>query len=174
MFEDVSLALGPGQACRVTGANGAGKSTLLRVLAGLLDPVAGSVRRTVRAAWLGHDNALKSGRTLGHELAFWARLDGASAMASADAAAALDLTPLLGLPVGVLSHGQRRRAALARVAASGAEVWLLDEPEAGLDVRSTTRLEATLAAHRRQGGAVVVAAHGALALPDAIPLALSS
>ena len=74
----------------------------------------------------------------------------------------------------MLSHGQRRRAALARVAASDAEVWLLDEPEAGLDARSVARLEAAIAAHRASGGAAVIAAHGALALPDARTLRLGA
>ncbi len=158
----------------MTGPNGSGKSTLLRVLAGLLDPVAGAVRRIGRLAWLGHDNALKTGGTLRRELAFWAKLDGASEAARAAAADAFDLTPLLDFPVAVLSHGQRRRAALARVAAGAATVWLLDEPEAGLDARSVTQLEAAIAAHRARGGAVMVAAHSALLLPDAARLQMGA
>ncbi len=174
MLDGVAFALGAGEACLVTGPNGSGKSTLLRVLAGLLAPVAGVIERAGRVAWLGHDNALKTTSTLGDELRFWARLDGATLDAFARAADSFDLTPLLDLPVAMLSHGQRRRAALARVAASGAPVWLLDEPEAGLDARSVARLAAALAAHRAQGGAVAVAAHGALDLPGAHALRLGA
>ncbi len=147
---------------------------MLRVLAGLLAPIAGVVKRVGTVAWLGHDNALKSSGTLGSELRFWARLDGSSPSALAEAADAFDLTPLMDFPVAVFSHGQRRRAALARVAAGGSKIWLLDEPEAGLDTRSRARLEAALASHRARGGAVVVAAHGALDLPGATGLRLGA
>jgi len=174
VFEGIDLALDAGDALIVTGANGAGKSTLLRVLAGLLDPVAGTVRRAARIAWLGHENALKSTATLGFELRFWARLDGASDAALAQAADAFDIAPLLGLPVAVLSHGQRRRAALARAAASGASVWLLDEPDAGLDARSCERLTQAMSAHRANGGAIVAALHTGLALPGAQTLRLGA
>lgn len=171
-MQGVELALDAGAALRVTGRNGAGKSTLLRVLAGFLPTAAGTVERAGRCAFLGHDNALKPNATMRAELGFWARLDGAPAHAVTGAAEALDLTPLLDLPVRVLSHGQRRRAALARVLAGGAEVWLLDEPEAGLDARARGLLEGVIARHRGGGGAVVVAAHTALDLPGADELAL--
>ena len=174
VFEGVNLALGAGEALVVTGANGAGKSTLLRVLAGLLDPVVGTVRRAVRLAWVGHENALKTSATLRAELRFWARLDGVSPDAQAAAADAFDIVPLLDLPVAVLSHGQRRRAALARAAASGAPVWLLDEPDAGLDARSCERLTHAMAAHRAGGGAIVAALHTGLALPGAQTLRLGA
>ena len=72
----------------------------------------------------------------------------------------------------LLSTGQRRRAALARVVASGAELWLLDEPASGLDVASVAVLEALIARHRAEGGAVLVATHQPLALPDAIEVRL--
>ena len=174
MFEGVDLAVGAGEALAVTGANGAGKSTLLRLLAGLLEPAVGEVDRGARIAFVGHDNALKSGRALGEELRFWARLDGAGERAVASAADAFDLAPLLTLPVAVLSHGQRRRAALARAAASAAPVWLLDEPDAGLDARSTAQLTDAVAAHRARGGAVVAALHSALPLPGAQTLRLGA
>jgi len=174
LFDDVNLALGAGAALVVTGANGAGKSTLLRVLAGLLDPVAGIVTRASRLAYVGHENALKTVATLRSELRFWARLDEAPETALAHAAETFDISPLLDLPVAVLSHGQRRRAALARAAASGAPVWLLDEPDAGLDARSTDRLTQAMAAHRASGGAIVAALHSGLSLPGAAMLRLGA
>lgn len=174
VFDGIDLTLGAGAALVVTGANGAGKSTLLRVLAGLLSPVAGVVTRATRLAYVGHENALKPSATLRSELRFWARLDGAPETALADAATAFDIAPLLDLPVAVLSHGQRRRAALARAAASGAPLWLLDEPDAGLDARSTDRLTQAMAAHRAQDGAIVAALHTGLALSGAATLRLGA
>ena len=103
--------------------------------------------------------ALKPGVRLADELAHWARLDGTGAEAVAAAAKAFALTPLLALPCDVLSSGQRRRAALARVAASEADLWLLDEPDAGLDAASRGLLAAAVAAHRAAGGLVVAVAH---------------
>ena len=72
----------------------------------------------------------------------------------------------------MLSTGQRRRAALARVVASNASVWLLDEPANGLDVASVAILERLIADHRAGGGAVLVATHTPIALPDAVEIAL--
>ena len=166
VFADVGFSLAPGDALIVEGPNGAGKSTLLRVLAGLLPPAAGCLDNPFTTAFAGHEVALKPGPALGDELAHWARLDGATAAAVGAAADAFALTPLLDLPAGILSSGQRRRAALARVAASGAELWLLDEPDAGLDTASRGLLAAAVAKHRAGGGLVVAVTHGDLGLAD--------
>jgi heme exporter protein A len=72
----------------------------------------------------------------------------------------------------MLSTGQRRRAALARVVASKAPIWLLDEPANGLDAASLDTLEALSAHHRATGGVALVATHLPIRLPDAVPLAL--
>lgn len=154
LFEAVEVAIAAGEALVVNGANGSGKSTLLRILAGLLTPTSGRVERQVRTAYLGHENALKAGRTLLHELAWWARLDGGEAVL------ALGLEKLGDVPVRMLSAGQKRRAALARVIGAKARLWLLDEPGAGLDVASSAALSAAIAAHLTTGGGVVVASHG--------------
>ncbi len=164
VFAGLSFTLPAGGALVVEGPNGVGKSTLLRVLAGLLPPAAGAVEHPFATAFAGHEVALKPGMRLGDELAHWARLDGAPPSRVAAAAQAFALTPLLDLPAGILSSGQRRRAALARVAASGAELWLLDEPDAGLDAASRALLTAATAAHRAGGGLVVAVTHGDLAL----------
>lgn len=172
LFEGVSFTVPPGGALRVTGPNGAGKSSLLRMLAGLLRPAAGSIVKPERTAWLGHENALKLDSALARELGFWARLDGAGEAECAAAARRFDLDALLDLDVRLLSNGQRRRAALARIAASGATLWLLDEPEVGLDRGSVAALEAAIADHRAGGGMVVVATHAALTLPGSAQLSL--
>ena len=164
VFADIGFALAPGGALQIEGANGAGKSSLLRILAGLLAPAAGAVANPFRTAWLGADATLKAGMRLRGELDHWARLDGAAASAVDAALAAFDLAPLADLPVDMLSSGQRRRAALARVHASGAELWLLDEPGVGLDSASLARLSVAMAVQRARGGAVIVATHGDIGL----------
>ncbi|MCH7863045.1 MAG: ATP-binding cassette domain-containing protein, partial [Proteobacteria bacterium] len=88
------------------------------------------------------------------------------------ALAAVGLADLAPVPVRMLSTGQRRRAALARVVASGAPVWLLDEPGNGLDIASVALLEGLIAGHRAAGGIALVATHLPLALPDAREVAL--
>lgn len=172
VFEGVSFALAPGGAVQVEGPNGTGKSSLLRILAGLLEPAGGTLANGFATAWLGADATLKPGTRLRAELMHWARLDGRSAAAVDTALAAFDLAALADLPVDVLSSGQRRRVALARVHASGAALWLLDEPGVGLDTASLGLLADAIAAHRAGGGAVVVATHGDIGIdaPDRLTL----
>ena len=172
LFEDRSFALGPGGAAVVTGPNGAGKSSLLRIAGGLLAPAAGAVRRDGRIALLAETAALDADRTLADALAFWATLDGAPAHVVGDALTALDLAPLADAPVRILSTGQRRRAAMARVLASGAPIWLLDEPANGLDQAAVERLAALVARHRASGGIALVATHLLIAVPDAVEVTL--
>ncbi|WP_226896190.1 heme ABC exporter ATP-binding protein CcmA [Polymorphobacter sp. PAMC 29334] len=164
VFDGVSFTLSPGEALQVEGPNGAGKSSLLRLLGGLLAPAAGTIDNPYRVAWAGHDVALKPGVTLADELAHWARLDGAEPAAVAAAVAAFALTPLVDLPAGILSSGQRRRASLARAMASGAELWLLDEPGVGLDTASLGLLAAAIGRHRAAGGLVVAVTHGEIGI----------
>jgi heme exporter protein A len=173
LFEGLDLTLGAGEAARVAGPNGAGKSSLLRVLAGLLRPAAGSVTAG-SIALLAEATALDEELPLSGALRFWARMDAAPDLSGRVEAALADvgLEAIAGLPVRLLSTGQRRRAALARVIASPAALWLLDEPSNGLDSASIARLEATIARHRAGGGAVVVATHQPLVLTDAIEVTL--
>ena len=171
MFAGVSFRVSAGEALLVRGPNGAGKSSLLRLLAGLLRAEGGALANPFTTAFLGHDNALKPDRTLGAELRFWAKLDGAPDRVDA-ALDRFDLAPLADLPVRILSSGQKRRAALARTWASGAKLWLLDEPSVGLDAANIDRLAAAMRDHRAGGGLVVATSHVPLGLDDAAELAL--
>lgn len=173
LFERLDLRLAAGDAVIVTGPNAVGKSSLLRLAAGLLAPAAGTVRTGGRVAWLGEAAALDPELPLATALRFWARLDGASPGAVAGALAAVGLAGLDDAPVRLLSTGQRRRAALARAVASGAPLWLLDEPANGLDAAAVAVLEGLIAAQRDAGGAVAVATHLGLAIPDAACIALA-
>ena len=169
LFEHLSFTLDAGEALLVSGANGAGKSSLIRVAAGLLAPVAGHVRTEGQCALLAEAAAFDTERVVAAALGFWARLDARPAPDARVAAAldALDLAALADVPVRLLSTGQRRRVGLARVLASEAEIWLLDEPANGLDTAAVARLEALIAAHRARGGIALVATHQPLALAAA-------
>ncbi len=171
LFEGVSAQVVPGGALQLVGPNGTGKSTLLRLLAGLLQPAAGAIRYSGRRAFAGHEVALKPRQPLGVELAHWARLDGGLTRLPA-AMTAMNITALAEVPCRLLSSGQRRRAAIARVIAAGAPLWLLDEPTAGLDSASAALLAAAMAAHRAAGGLIVAAVHGDIGLDGAAQLRL--
>ncbi len=174
LFSGVSFDMGPGDAAIVIGPNGVGKSSLIRIAAGLLAPFEGNVACDTAKALLTEASALDSDCTLIAALRFWAALDNAPAPDTriANALSALDLDALADIPVRLLSTGQRRRASIARVAASGAPVWLLDEPANGLDMVSIARLETLIAEHRATGGIALVATHLSLAIPYAREVAL--
>ena len=182
VFRDLSFEVPAGGTLILTGPNGAGKSTLLRLLAGLLPPAAGRLlwngqdaladptAHAERLAFLGHRDAVKPGLTVAENLRFAARIGGFDANAALRAVA---LDPLAPLPARMLSAGQSRRLALARVVLSPAPLWLLDEPTLGLDAAAISRLAALFAAHRARGGIIVAATHLPLPLPDAATLNLS-
>lgn len=167
VFSGVSFVIGSGDLLAVTGPNGAGKSTLLRALAGLLRVEAGTLRFQGAlddepvAHYLGHADALKPALSLGETLRFWTTLyRGEQGEAGVIAAAArVGLGHAFGLPVGVLSAGQRRRAGLARPLIAPRRLWLLDEPTAALDREGEVLLGELLAEHLSAGGVAVVASH---------------
>ena len=172
LFEGRSFALEPGQAGLLTGPNGVGKSSLLRMAAGLLAPAAGRIERDGAIAFTAEAAALDIRDPLETALRFWAKLDGGNRDDVARAMAALAIAPLAQVPVRMLSTGQRKRAVLARVIASQAEIWLLDEPGNGLDAASLDRLAVAMAAHRSAGGIVLAATHQPLGLVDPLEIAL--
>ncbi len=171
VFRDVSFSLSAGGILVLRGANGAGKSSLLRALAGLTPLAAGELRwagenaledlptHARRIAWLGHLDAVKPALTAGEHV-------------TGPALAAVGLAPFAELPARLLSAGQKRRLAIARVAASGAKLWLLDEPTTGLDTASIGKFVALCEAHRGAGGMIIVSTHTPLDLRDVAALAL--
>lgn len=168
VFRDLDLAVDDGGVLLLTGANGSGKSTLLRLLAGLLRPAAGTLTwqgadaladltlHARRVTYVGHQDAVKLGLTAAENLHFAARLGGGILR---EALAAVGLEELADIPARMLSAGQRRRLALARLSLSRAPIWLLDEPTLGLDLASIDRFGRMLEMHRRGGGMVVAATH---------------
>lgn len=166
VFEGLSLALGRGEALWLRGPNGAGKSSLIRLAAGLLRPAAGTVTRRERIALIDEAAALDTELPLRKALDFWARVDTVDGPAVTRAMDDMALASLAEVPVSMLSTGQRKRAAMARVIASCAPIWLLDEPANGMDDAAQARLVAGIAKHRANGGAVLLASHFALGISD--------
>ncbi|WP_039334160.1 heme ABC exporter ATP-binding protein CcmA [Novosphingobium subterraneum] len=162
LFRGLSFDLAPRAVVHLAGPNGIGKSSLIRILAGLLRPFMGSVERHGALALSDERLALDGHEPLENALAFWQRIDRAP-QGNAD----FGLADLLDVPVRYLSTGQRKRAALARVAASGAPIWLLDEPLNGLDTHWSCIAQAAIKAHCNAGGAVIIASHQPLSL-DAV------
>ncbi len=175
VFADLAFSVPLGGALLLVGPNGAGKSTLLRLVAGLVRPEAGRllwggvdaledpVSHAARVAYLGHLDALKPGLTAAENLRPWGARE-----AVATALEGMGLASLADLPARMLSAGQKRRLALARLSLSSAPIWLLDEPTLGLDTASVTRLGGLLAGHRARGGVVMAATHLALPLDGAV------
>lgn len=181
VFTDLEFAVSSGGALILSGPNGSGKSSLLRVMAGLLAPMSGTLRRDGapvddeperhRAAlhYVGHLDAVKPVLTVAENLSFWAAVKGDST----NVAGALEdfaLTPLADMSARLLSSGQRRRLNLARIAATPAPLWLLDEPAVGLDVASVESLRELIARHRAQGGIVILSTHTDLGIDGAATL----
>jgi heme exporter protein A len=179
LFKDLAFRLSAGNALALTGRNGAGKTSLLRAIAGFIRPIAGRIAfsgeggasldpadaRRLAIQYVGHQDALKTSRTAWEELAFQAAWTGATEAAARAAAERLDLTRLLGLEVRKLSAGQRRRLALARLAASDRSLWLLDEPMAPLDAEHRALFGEIMGEHLARGGLIIAAVH------DPLPIA---
>lgn len=182
VFRDISFSLDLGGALVLVGPNGAGKSSLIRLLAGLTPPAAGELLwdgenalddpplHATRLCFVGHMDAIKPGLTVAENLGLArprTRTDILAALAS------VDLERFADLPARLLSSGQRRRLALARLALADASLWLLDEPTTGLDAASVRRLERNIAAFRDKGGMVIAATHLPIDLPGAIAFDMS-
>jgi len=174
----VSFALEPGGAMMLTGPNGSGKTTLLMTLAGLLPYQAGTIRYDggeldEAVALSTHADGLKPAMSVRENVSFWADYAGDASRVD-DALARLNLIPLSGLAVGMLSQGQKRRTALARLLVCPRPVWLLDEPSVSLDTKSVAILTGLIADHRSTGGSVIVSSHVPLGLDDARSLDLGA
>jgi heme exporter protein A len=183
LFSGLSFAADQGSALVVTGPNGSGKSSLLRALCGLLPLESGGCaleggdpERSVgeEAHYLGHADGLKGALTAGENLAFWAGALGGDPSREAQNAALLQvgLAHVIDFPVRVLSAGQKRRVALARLLVAHRPIWLLDEPTTALDAAAQTAFAAIMRSYLDGGGIVVAATHAPLGLAGASQLAL--
>jgi heme exporter protein A len=174
LFANLDFSVAPGELLRVRGANGSGKTTLLRALAGLTQPAEGSVRwqgnpivddSRREMLFLGHAPGIKDELTVLENLEFSAQLAGLKDVDCRKALQQLGISRLADLPARYLSQGQRKRAALARLALSGGvPLWLLDEPFASLDGEAMVGVSALCAAHLLAGGIVVLTSHQDVAI----------
>ncbi|MEO0688902.1 MAG: heme ABC exporter ATP-binding protein CcmA [Pseudomonadota bacterium] len=170
LFRKLSLELGPGEACHVTGANGSGKTTLIRTLAGLSAPFAGTARCDGAIGLMDERTGLDPEQPLGRALEFWFSLDGTNDRETV--LNRLRLTGLVDVPVRYLSTGQRKRAGFARLLGQSAKVWLLDEPLSGLDTAAQTLVRELIGEHLGNQGTALIASHQSLTLPDLKTLAI--
>lgn len=184
VFSELNFAIEPGATLVLTGSNGSGKTSLLRVMAGLTRPSAGQLswedgpiaddpeRHHSRLHYIGHLDALKPVLTVRENLATWSHLHGGTDKKITSALKKLRLEGFENIPGRYLSAGQRRRLSLARLVASDAPLWLLDEPTIALDAPSVEAVRNLIAEHRSNGGMAVIATNVDLGIADTSELNL--
>ncbi len=178
LFSDLNFTLSLGTLLHLRGPNGSGKTTLQRAICGLLLPQEGEIRwngESIRSlkeeyckdvVYLGHLNGIKNDLTGLENLRISATLDGDSIDQDSlwNALKRMGLTGFEDLPTKVLSQGQKKRVALARLLLSSAKLWVLDEPFVGLDVQAVELLQSLIAEHVAGDGLVILTTHQEVAL----------
>ena len=172
LFSHLSFSLRPGELLHVTGVNGSGKTTLLRALCGLTHAHAGEIRWNGTAiqklgdeyhaqlAYVGHANGIQGDLTPEENLRVAIRLSGSTGTEQIGAVLKrLGLAAYHRFPSKILSQGQKRRLALARLMVERKPLWILDEPLSGLDVDSVSLMTTILIEHLAQGGLIVITSH---------------
>lgn len=178
LFSDINFSLAPGGALQVTGANGSGKTSLLRIICGLLTPAEGEVLwqgSNIRSmgedyskalSYVGHRNGVKEELNPIENLRISSGLAGVP-LTRAAAKSTLEKMGLSGrdsLPARLLSEGQQRRLALARLLIFPAKLWVLDEVLTSLDRAAVDLIKSLIGEHLRQGGMAIIATHQELNL----------
>lgn len=180
LFDDLSFTAPPGAYVELRGANGAGKTTLLRAIAGYMQPRQGRIvfENTEEPAlslhYLGHLNGLKGAASVRAHVRYWAGLLGGAAMLTDEVLEDVGLTRQAELPARVLSQGQGRRLALARLLIAPRPIWLLDEPAAALDADARRMLGQFVEAHCEAGGVALAAVHEPLGPTPAQSISLGA
>lgn len=184
VFAGLDFSLSSGEALTLVGRNGSGKTSLLRVMAALTRTTDGAIawddgavsedpgRHNNRLHYVGHQDAVKPVLSVRENLMLWTRLRGGTEDGLAAGLERFGLTALADIPGRYLSAGQRRRLSLARINATSAPLWLLDEPTVALDRESVGALSDAISDHRAGGGMVVVATNVDLHLTDSMTINL--
>lgn len=178
LFSGLDLSLPAGSYLQVTGPNGSGKTSLLRILCGLLAPAEGEIKwqgENIRSldedyftavTYLGHRHGVKDELSAIENLRISNALNGIviSKQRALEALSRLGLAGRESLPARLLSEGQRRRVALARLLTSGTKLWLLDEILSSLDKGAVALIRSLIEEHLSAGGIAIVATHQDLAV----------
>lgn len=172
LFSDLSFELGSAQILQIEGQNGAGKTSLLRILAGFVSAQSGqvlwqgtniktdSIKFAIDSLYIGHKTGVNLQLTALENTAFWLETHGLEAPQDAyEILAKIGLVGFEDVPVRMLSAGQQRRVALARLWLNNAKLWLLDEPFTALDKRGTLILQQQFQAHLSAGGSIILTSH---------------
>ena len=181
LFSGLDLSLAAGTYLQVTGPNGSGKTSLLRILCGLLAPAEGEIKwqgENIRSlaedyftavTYLGHRHGVKDELSAIENLRISNALNGV-AISKERAREVLTRIGLAGresLPARLLSEGQRRRVALARLVTCGTKLWLLDEVLTSLDKGAVALIRSLIEEHLAGGGIAIAATHQDLAVTAA-------
>ncbi len=178
VFTGLSFVANAGEALVLRGPNGSGKSTLLRLMAGLIKPHEGRLdwqgeaiheepeQHNARLHYVGHADAVKPVLTVHENVSFWASLRPQPDQTT-KALEAFGIAYLADIPGRFLSAGQKRRTNLARILATPAPLWLLDEPTTALDAAAIRDLQQAIARHRTSGGIVIASTHAEIGLENA-------
>jgi heme exporter protein A len=178
LFTGLNFELAAGELLHLTGHNGSGKTTLLRTICGLIIPTDGEVRwkgenvRKLRddfareLVYIGHKNAIKADLTGTENLCIACQLDGLpiSVKQAWDALEKMGLRGHEDLPVRVLSQGQKKRVAMARLLLNKSPLWILDEPFTALDKAAVAFLQTVIQEHVDEGGMAILTTHQEVAL----------
>lgn len=168
VVQDLSFEVEQSEALIVTGENGAGKSTLLRAIAGLLPLDTGSVDLLggkeelllrEQCHYLSDQNGLKTALSVKENLEFWQNFSGEPDFSIQETLEIVGLAHTLDLPVGYLSTGMKRRIAIAKLLITRKQVWIVDEPTAGLDGASSKMFIDICSAFCDDGGILIAATH---------------
>lgn len=182
ILKKISFSLCSGESLIIKGSNGAGKSTLLRILAGLRSIDAGKItwnnenitddfaEHTQRIAWLSHQDSLKPALTVSENLQLVNQLYKTDIYT---ALKTVNIEHMADIPARMLSAGQKRRTALARILLKPARLWLLDEPSVGLDTETIQKLGYIFKDFTKQGGMIIATTHIPLPLENSKTLYLT-
>lgn len=175
VFSGMNFHFKGGEAVAITGPNGAGKTSLLRLIAGLLRAETGAIKFSGGTAGesisssahlVGHLDGVKAALTVSENLIFSKELFGGEDLQVRPALDALGLGKLADIPARMLSAGQKRRLALARLLVAKRPLWLLDEPISALDAENQKTLTRIIDEHTDKGGIALIATHTPLAVKN--------
>lgn len=175
LFQHLNFTIHDRELLTITGPNGIGKSTLLRIIAGFLQANTGTIEAkedgqifpvALVSHYLGSQNAMKTHLTVLQNLEFWSDFDFSRLLSPMEALDQVELSGIEHLPFGVLSTGQKRRVAIARLLLSHQPLWLLDEPTSGLDKHASSIFAKIMEEHRNRSGMIIAATHLPLGLEE--------